>query len=178
MPTKKIARKPSFKIAIKPRPHTLSGWIRASVEDAQRIAKLNSFVLDMCTYNEVIDGKCHVCQAGAALLGRGLIKPGKHLLGSSRAAPNIALALDGIRMGVLRSDCIHLVPKSRREAWSELNRELHIAEADKLSDRARVIKAACSIIYFEACRAKKLEGVVASWNSYLTLANLLQHFGF
>jgi len=98
-------------------PTSLSGWIVAAVKDARRLEKNPNFVLDMSRFNDlVLDGrtllegraskkrgraKCHVCLGGAAIVGRGLVKPGDDTNGDMSTA--VAHALDYVRMGDIQS---------------------------------------------------------------------------
>jgi hypothetical protein len=108
-----------LKVEVLPLPTTLSGWIRAAVEDAQRIEKLPGFVLDMGHWNNFtapddIDVPydpsasskpvCRVCLAGAAFLGRGLVAPGNgcditYDVAAKIGKRELAEVLDYIRVG-------------------------------------------------------------------------------
>ena len=88
-------------------PRTLSGWIKASVEDALVLSKRSGFKLDMNVFNELKRDDntgepkiCCVCLGGACIVGRGLVKPGDFSDIDDKAA-EIAYALDSVRWGDL-----------------------------------------------------------------------------
>lgn len=163
---------PEFEVL--PPPTTLSGWVRAAVEDAQRLAATPDFMLDMSCWNEVTDlipeGRttpdsgprklvCRVCLAGAALVGRGIQEPNDQThncyVDYQGLRVNMELLLDSIRTGGVLYALSLWDPRAR--------------VTDELMSLGRQI--------YDACNTPQEVASLAPWRLYLELVDELERMG-
>lgn len=138
-------------------PTTLSGWIKTAVKDAQALAKLPGFALDMYTYNSFDgDDVCHVCLGGACIVNRGLRAPGSFTGPDSSTSAAVASALDHVRRGKLQNAARTLF-QAKLIAW--VPTESSMMRAGDLIERRFL---------------NYLKGR-ASWDAYLEAAEIVKH---
>lgn len=156
-----------FEFEVKPAPKTLSGWVRAAVEDAQRLSKTPGFRLNMGEWNYVRPGPqpvCQVCLGGAAMVGRGVTGPGVgpvgYVLNHAKEEVDISYILDCIRTG----DVLGL------ELWGL---------PEGIVEDPGLIQL-CSVINEEVEGGEHEHGIegLANWGCYLAVAGRLEALGY
>lgn len=166
-----------YAVEVLPAPTMLSGWIRAAVEDAQRIAKLPGFRLNMGCWNMFdpeLSGyegppKCQVCLAGAVLVGRGRERAGdqaKHprvdiMIDGKRKSVNIAYALNDIRVGYINGGLVLC----------------GIHPSNDLREKARRLSNRIYAQLNDLDHPRPIHGL-ADWGLYLELADMLEQAGY
>lgn len=148
-------------------PRTLSGWIKAAVDDAQRLSRTPGFKLHMGYFNDVItsysktgveNGEvCAVCFGGAAIVGRGLVKPGYFMGATGGIATDVAYALDNVRQGDI----------------AQAARELFHVDLIDWVPTYRSMERASELI---ARKYRRDNGLMrAPWSVYLEAAEIVKH---
>lgn len=141
-------------------PRTLSGWIKATVEDAQRLSRTRGFKLNMGVFNDLVPDPsktdpdrqvCQVCMGGAVIVGRGLVPLGEDV-GDSQF---LAFAIDDIRTGLVEA------------AAAAMLRHDFIDWLPTVSS----MKRASAIIR----RAVSYRNDRAPWSAYLKAAEIVKH---
>lgn len=163
-----------LKYDILPAPTTLSGWLRAAVEDAQRFERTPGFELRMDTWNDwkwTEDHSAHVCAvclAGAALVGRGIRKPGTGLpiyFGRDNRKSEVwftTRALDQLRAGdVVRAILMWVT--------GDLDASMDVGDMPPLRELPSAYLVYRSYVGNETARA--------DWDLYLKLADELEQEG-